>query len=314
MIAIPLVGIIDPSHRERLLAEPGRWPRWFPLHEALERATEADPKWSPWTYELLRAVTGEGDDAVHRGDRITVTMLTGGCARSNVIERREDYVDSVDAFYAALRGTLVHRTLEFTARPGSIAEARFITTVPTSEEDVEFSCSPDLITPGPEATIWDYKTTENPPAFDYPYRGHTLQLQFNRYVVNHAEVVQPADVPFDPRTTRFRHLAVVYLGPKGPKVIEVTKSVDWRTPNNKVVKRKRPDIWEDERVLEELVPRLEAMRLALRSYPEWPEGLEAYPGWAGPPTWRCPGPPLCYLPNCLAKRWPDTLFWESPKR
>ncbi|MEM2973346.1 MAG: hypothetical protein QXS50_04270 [Candidatus Caldarchaeum sp.] len=232
--------------------------------------------------------------------------------RSTLLERKEDYIASLDNGYAALRGTMIHRTLEHAARPGSIAEWRFFTTV----DGQELSCSPDLIT---YDTIWDYKTTENPPSFDYMYTGHKLQLQFNRFIFNNAEKWQPNDpsidpatIPLDPHHTKVQHLCIVYLGPKGPKVLETVKSVEITNSSGKKVKVKKPDIWTDNQVLKELRPRLEAWKMAWDAYPNWPDGLENYPGWEGPPDWRCPGPPLCYLPNCLAKRYPNGLVWESP--
>lgn len=303
---MPLVGLIDPSHGERAEHNDGRYPVWLPIGEVLDTAATASPKWSPWTYELIASAIAEWQER----DYISTTMLVGGCARSAVIERREDYVLSLDSLYASLRGTQIHRTLEGTSRPGSVAEARFFTTQYVSGfGDVQVSCSPDLITP--DGTLWDYKVTENPPTFGYPFKKHTLQLQFNRYIVNHAEKWtmggEAFDIPLNPRTMDFTHLAIVYLGPKGPKVIECMASREVVTPNNRTIKRKMPDIWSDEKVEAEFMPRLEAMVRALAAYPEWPDGVEDV--WGGKPGWKCPGPPLCYLPNCAAKRWPDGLVW-----
>jgi hypothetical protein len=49
--------------------------------------------------------------------------------------------------------------------------------------------------------------------------------------------------------------------------------------------------------------------MGLEAYPEWPAGLEDMPGFEGPAGWACPGKPLCSLPNCLAKRYPNGLVW-----
>lgn len=304
---MPLVGLIDPSHNERAADEPGRLPRWLSIDEVLETAAMADPKWSPWPFEMLNAAIQQWQER----DYISTTMLTGPCPRSQVIARHADFVESVDNLYAALRGTQVHRTLEHAVRPGAVAEARFFTTLYVAGHgDVEVSCSPDLLVPD---TVWDYKVTENPPTFDYPYKSHTAQLNINRYIVNHAEKWvdvdgQPFDMPFDPRNARIGHLAIVYLGPKGPKVIETTKSQEVTTPNGKTIKRKLPYVWSDDEVMEYLQPRLDAMVRALDSYPEWPTGVEDV--WGGQPGWDCPGPPICRLPNCLAKRY-GLLIWEN---
>lgn len=317
---MPLAGVIDPSHNERASDEPGRYPKWLSTEDILTEAATSNPKWSPWPYELLAAAMNHDADR----ETVSVTQVTGGCARSKVIGLFEPYVENVDSMYAAMRGTWAHKTFEANVRPTAISEWRFYTTVyiPGFGEQT-LSGSPDLLIYGGEPGIWDYKVTENPPTFGYPYKGHRRQLEFLRYLINHAERWKDAErnenaaIPFNPRELRFEHLAIVYVGPKGPKVIEVEKTVEVKTPNNKVIKRKRPYIASDEEVEKELIPRLEGLLIARESYREdggneWPPGLEKYPGFEGPPSWKCPGPPLCALPNCLAKRWPHGLIWESP--
>jgi hypothetical protein len=157
--------------------------------------------------------------------------------------------------------------------------------------------------------------TENPPQFNYPWKSHTLQVQFNRYVVNNMEAWdyngELVNLPFNVREWKPDHLALVYLGPYGPKVIETTKSIQVPKKGGNGTKAKRvADVWDDQQVLDELVPRLNAVALALDSYPDWPEGLEKQPGFEGPAGWRCPGRPLCYFDTCLAKRWPHGLVWS----
>ena len=311
---MPLVGIIDPSHAERAEDEPGRWPAWLTMDEALTIAATAEPKWSPWPYEMLKSAA----DAYQERDYISVTMLTGGCARGKVLERKEDFILGVDTLYASLRGTQLHRTLEDSTRPNALAEWRFFTTfyVP-GKGDVEVSCSPDLLMYGIPTGIGDWKVTENPPTFGYPWKSHTKQLQYNAYIVRNAERWydengDPADIPFNPREWNAEHLFIVYLGPKGPKVIECQTTAEVHTPKGALVKRKVPDIWSDEKVEDDLMPRLIGLSKALAAYPEWPEGLEDYPGFEGPAGWACPGPPLCNLPGCLAKRYPNGLYWERP--
>ena len=240
------------------------------------------------------------------------SALVGGCLRGTIVERKADYIGDLDGMYAALMGTLMHRTLEYAARPGSLAEWRFWTTV----DGVEVSCSPDHIDPN-VGVLTDWKKTEHPPSY-YPWPNHKEQVQLNRFIFNNAERWadpdgnEDAELHVDPRTTRINHVVVTYLGPKGPTVMEIQKSVPWTTPNNKVIKRKVPDVWSDKVVYDFLSPRLEAWSLAMDAFPDWPKGLEEYPGWNGPPEWRCPGAPLCNLPNCVAKRYPNMLTWKSP--
>lgn len=312
---MPLVGLIDPSHDERKADEPGRLPKWYPREEFLARFLNASPKYSPWTYELVAAALDQWQDR----DYISTTMLVGGCARSKVLERKAEFVLDLDSLWPAFRGTQVHRTLEFFPRPGSLAEARFFTKLYVKGAgDVEVSCSPDLLTQNPNAVV-DYKAPvddKSIPTYGYPWQSQIEQLQFNRYIVNHAErwdLREGDELPFDPRTLLFEHLYIVYLGSRWPKVIEVQKSVDWTFKNGNVGKKKVADIWDDNKVEDEMVPRLLAMLRALDAYPEWPEGLENEPGFEGPPGWVCPGRPWCKLPDCVAKRYPNGLIWESPK-
>lgn len=299
-----LVGFFNPSHDEAQATMSGRYPDWLTVDDTLGLALTKGPKWSPWSFELIQAVVNEQQER----DYISTTALLG-CARGTVLERREKYVESLDRFYASLRGTMVHRALESAARPGSLAEWRFYAEV----DGQAISCSPDLITPD-DGTLWDYKVTENPPSFGYMWKSHKLQLQFNRFIVNNATSWtnpegEPADVPVNPRSLRFRNLAIVYLGPKAPKVIVAEKKVEVTSPNGRKVKKPVGDVWSDETVLAELRPRMHAMVEALESYPVWPTGLEEKAGFEGPADWRCPGSPLCNLPNCLAKRYPDGLIW-----
>ena len=174
---MPMVGLILPNHKERKSDDVGRLPKWAPVDDILADAMVASPKWSPWNYELIRGVI---DSHQERGSRLSVTTLTGGCLRGTLLERKEDYVGSLDSAYAAFRGTMVHSMLEKTARAGSMAEWRFYVTV----DGQEISGSPDLIT---YDTVWDWKTTENPPAYSYMYEGHKLQLQYNRFLFNNCE-------------------------------------------------------------------------------------------------------------------------------
>lgn len=298
---MPMVGLVLPTHREKKDDMPGRLPKWAPMDEILHAAELASPKWSPWNYELVKGIL---DAHQERGDRLSVTTISGGCMRGTLLERKEDYIGTLEESYAAFRGTMVHSMLEGAARAGSMAEWRFYTKV----DGIEISGSPDLVT---YDTIWDWKTTENPPAYSYMYPSHKLQLQFNRFIFNNAKKwdapagQDPKHPALDPHHTAIQHLAIVYLGPKGPKVIEAEK----KGPTRFNV----PDVWTDDEVLAELRPRMEAWKLAWESYPKWPAGLEKAPGWAGPTDWACPGAPICRLPNCMAKRYPNGLTWVSPK-
>jgi hypothetical protein len=310
---MPLLGLVDPSHKEKRADRPGRPPRWLPPDELLSVAARSGPGWSSWPFELINAAV----ESVQDRDYISTTMVTGACARSAVIERREPFIETLDRLYAPLRGTLNHRTLEYAARPNSLAEARFFTTikVPGLREVIEFSCSPDIITWHPDG-LGDFKVTESPPDYS-PWPNHKAQVNLNAYVVRRAERWtrngEPFDLPFNPREWSPEELYLVYLGPKGPKVLTVTRSVevDAKTTGGKKSARV-PDIWDDETTEDYLLPRLKAMAQALASYPVWPFGTAGdTPGFEGPTEWACPGYPWCKLPLCLAKRYPNGLSWEN---
>lgn len=307
-----LIGLVDPSHDERAADEPGRLPQWLPLDQVLGIAAREGPGWSPWPFELLQGALATYQER----DYISVTMLTGGCARGSVLERREDYILDADGLYAALRGTLIHQTLQHAARPNSLAEARFHTSVTIKglRETIDLSCSPDIITWDPDG-LGDYKVTENPP-MRYPWRGHTNQVTWNQWVVRHAERWtmdgQEFDIPFNPHTWVPEHLYLVYLAPKGPQVLEVMKTMLVPNPKGTMVKRRMPYVAPDEEIEDELFPRLKAMAQALAAYPEWPWPKGDHgPGFEGPAGWACPGRPWCALPLCLAKRYPHGLKWEN---
>jgi hypothetical protein len=310
---MPLVGLVDPSHSERRRDKPGRLPTWIPVEELLAESLRQGTKWSSWTYEMIQAALTEHQE---RGDRISTTTLVAACPRGTVLERKADYIGDLDSMYASLRGTMIHRTLEYEARPGSVAEGRFFTTLYGGKGvgDLEVSGSPDLVTGPPEATLYDFKTTDSPPTYDYPWAEHAEQVQLNRFIVNNAakwELGEGQVLPWNPRELVIKHLVLVYLGPKWPKPLEVTVSVPWTTPSGATKKVKQPNIWTDERVREEFEPKLHWMARALNEYPVFPKGAELL--WGGEADWRCPGKPLCQLPNCVAKRFPNGLIWPSPK-
>jgi hypothetical protein len=322
---MPLAGIVDPSHDVSKVDWRGdKLPPWLTPEELVAHSKLQGPKWSEWNYELLHAMVSDQQQR----DYLSTTALLG-CERTTVIERKEPYIMlSATEMYASFRGTMVHLTLEHSARPNSLAECRFHTTI----NGIAVSCSPDLITE--DGQLWDYKTPSEGsgvPPYEYPWPSHTLQLMFNAYIVRHAEKVEglyvvgngltrPATLDDIPPITS---VTVQYLGPKNPKPITFEKkqpSIIQKGPNagQPGQPRKQPYVWTDDEVESGLkintrqepgLPaRLEAMAAALEAYPEVP--LEALEIWGGPDEYRCPGAPYCKLPNCLAKRYPHALYWE----
>ncbi len=320
-----LVGLVDPSHYEREHDKPGRLPNWFTIEELLDISQDPNPRWSPWTYELIAAALSEHQE---RGDHISTTALTGACPRSAVLQRRVDYIDNLDNLYAALRGTMVHRTLEYNSRADGIAEARFFVTV----DDIELSCSPDLLTTD---TVFDYKVPTDVtgvPNFGYPFRHQTEQLMVNAFITRHAERWEyEGELPFDPRENPASHAVIVYLGPKFPKIIQVERNEEFVTPAGVTKKAKRPYVWDDDEALAFIRPRLHLFKNALDDFPDFPrpwtdhetgvvyfaedtfdEDGRMQPGiWGGDASYKCPGPPLCKLPDDLARRDPERYVWEK---
>jgi hypothetical protein len=249
-----------------------------------------------------------------RGDLISVSALVSHCPRAEIIKRRADNVSDLEDLYIPFRGTMVHRTLELYAHPETIAEHRFYTEL----DGIEFSCSPDTLT---KTILSDYKVTENPPRYNYPYSNHTEQVQFNAYVCRNAtKFAEPGRdtkltigldmLPFDPREHPVEKVQLVYLSPKFVKTLTVEREetiVKELKAGPVLRKAKVPYVWSNEEVEKVLRPRLELFKQALEDYPAWPAGAERV--WGGEKGWECPGYPLCRLPNCLAKRYPDRLTW-----
>jgi hypothetical protein len=301
---MPLIGFVDPRHDEKKADRPGRKPAWLPLDKLLSEAATWDPKISAWPYELIKAVLDQHQER----DYISTSMVTGGCARSRILERKEPYVDRLEDRWAAMRGTAGHYALERAARPGSAAEARFFSRVYLDGYgDVEVSCTPDILTE--DGQLGDWKFTDNPPMY-YPWVSHKEQVNMNRYIVNHAynwESDNP--VTFNPILVEYKHLFLTYLGPKGPKTLECEKTQDTISPNGAKIRLSLPYVMSDEEVEGWMLPRIQALQTALDSYPKWDDSLTDAPGFEGEPGWKCPGKPWCSLPSCLAKRYPRGLVW-----
>ena len=296
-----LVGVVDPSHKEMASDTLGRLPNWLPLTDALEASK--DGKWSSWPYELVSAMFS----TYQNRDYISTSTLVSHCVRADVLKRKEDYVEDVESLYVPFRGTWGHGVLEAYAHEDSIAEARFFTTV----AGTEISCSPDHLT---RTRLTDWKNTENPPQYNNPWPNHQEQVQFNAFIVRNMEKVEwgtslvPELLPFDPRKEVVKELALVYLGPKKVKVLMVERTTDYFDfVKGKEMRGKQPYIMTDDEVLAILEPRVKMFKRALEVYPEWPEGAEKL--WGGEAGWACPGYPLCRLPNCIAKRYPNRLTW-----
>lgn len=223
------------------------------VDEAL--AAAAAGKLDEWPYEVLRAVLSCQQD---RGDRISTTTLTAKCDRSEFLKRKFPYTDDPKKLWPAFRGTMFHGQLEYCSYPDNIAEARYYAYVPDGSGDV-LTGSPDLVSPH-LGRLYDYKTCEEPPRF-YPWEDQVLQVQINRWLVDHAfqvehqgEIYTDQDDLMRFRVAEWDSLWLVYLSPKMPVPMKVTKSVQIAKTNGEGTKSARvADIWSDERVEQYIV-------------------------------------------------------------
>lgn len=306
-----VIGWVDPRG-DTPLPEVSGLPRWYTAQDLLNALASNTLGESHWTYEMAAAVM---QGVQERGDMISTTAITGMCPRAEIIKRREDYVGDLNELYSALRGTLMHRTLELASPPGgAIAEVRFFTTV----DGIEISGAPDMFTP---TYLVDYKVPadQGKIPMQYLYTSQVEQLMLNAFIVRNAERWDPADAPlaFDPREAKIETVGIVFIGPQRPKVMVFKKSVPVTTLAGKSKNVRLPYVWTDEEVLQAVRPRLHLLKNALESYPEWPEQYEdpesgvrwrAEEIWGGVAgSWRCPGWPSCKFATCLAKR--EVYVW-----
>lgn len=269
-----------------------------------------------FTFELLASMLATQQE---RGNRITTTLLTGKCLRSEYLKRRTEYTDDPEKLYASFRGTMFHGQLEEFAHPGAIAEARFHIEL---EGLGHLSGSPDLVDPK-VGYLYDYKFTKENPRFDYPWKEHVAQLQINRWLVDNGDYVelkgeffpltergvellreQYGDISLIPewdiRTNRARFvpidwqgLIVAYMDDKGPKPILITRSEDVPKKDGKGTRKARvADVWDDETVEALVRERYEAAREALLGG-VLPDIEEAFQNWQHPLCGFCPVKGAC---------------------
>ncbi len=95
-----LIGWTCPPHGE----EPGRNNSFdYCIHDCQKRCV------TPPVLEALRTLEEEN---YHKGKRISVTMLTGGCKRQTVLERTEPFYLIPHKKLPTVRGTLIHALIE----------------------------------------------------------------------------------------------------------------------------------------------------------------------------------------------------------
>lgn len=242
------------------------------------------------TYELAASILGEVQD---RGERISTTTLTAKCPRSESLKRRLPYEESLLKQWAAFRGTMYHGQLEWHAREGSIAEARFHVDLPGLGP---FSGSPDLLDPV-AGVLYDYKTNKENPRYSYPWPDHVAQVNINRWLVDRAEYVEYQGDTYDLSDPivrmqfvpeRWHSLVLVYLDDKGPKPLVCTRSETKKYKNGNVGKVRVPDIWPNEKVEALVLDRYAEYKQSLKDDGPVPPVPEAFEFWMHPLCGFCP--------------------------
>lgn len=245
--------------------------------DALAQAAER-PEGQKYPYELLKAMLATQQER----DYISTTLLTSKCLRSTVLKRQVDYSEEVDRMWAAFRGTMFHGQLEKNVHPDCIEEARFFVEL---EGLGILSGSPDLVDPV-RGILYDWKFTKENPRFDRPWPDHVLQVQINRWLVDHAYAVTWRGIEYDLTAKRnikkfrpvdWQDLILVYMDDRGPKPLRVMKSIDIPKVSGEGTKKARvSDVWDDETVEAIILERYAASLEALESgtVPEVPAGWE----------------------------------------
>jgi hypothetical protein len=281
-------------------------PPWLTTDQVLSRLADDELGDSHWTYELAAAAFANVQD---RGDMISTTAMLG-CVRSEIVGRKEPYIGDLGEMWAALRGTLMHRTLELSTPESRIAEVRFSTTV----DGIEVTCAPDHLT---QTALLDYKVPadQNSVPMTYLYGNQVEQLMLNAFICRNAESWD-REIPFDTREHPVEKVGIVFIGPKRPKVILYKKSETVTRKNGTKGSARFPYVWNDKETLELFRPRLHLFSNGLQSYPDWPQPWTdpdtghvwtAEEVWGGDEGWECPGWPVCKFTTCLARR--KALTW-----
>ena len=162
-----------------------------------------------------------------RPDAMTVTRLLSN-PRHVKLEAANDYFAEPESNYATFRGSIVHQILEDNADGDSITEIRMSRTL----DDVEISGQPDSVrlreTNG-RTLLRDWKTTNELPKYNSPYKNHIQQVNMYRWLLE-----------LDPENT---DLEVVYISMDGIKILPLTHA--GRTARGRAIAEQH---WPDEKV------------------------------------------------------------------
>lgn len=239
--------------------------------EALLARAESDP-FFPYPYPFIRSMF----DTRPRPDCVSVSEVLFECVSCTVLKRFVDYTENLDGMWRRWKGNVFHADAERNAHPKAVAEARFYAHVPGCKG--ELSGSPDVIQPlffdasgFMHVAILDTKTTKNVPRFGTPYSNHGNQANTYGWLIRHAHRWEKDGEPIEwsPSSVLVDRLGIWYLDDEGPKVLEVTKSIDVPTKpgaKNATKKEKVPHIWSDEEAVAFIAPRMKRIEDAIERY------------------------------------------------
>jgi len=116
------------------------------------------------------------------------TSTIAGCAREMALLMRNDVF--IEPPYWAFRGTLGHLLIEKYGRPDTWIEKELKWKKP---DGTLITSTPDLVVPD-KGKIIEYKTAKKVPRYQYPYKGHTIQLNIQRYMLHMTEGIEAEDL------------------------------------------------------------------------------------------------------------------------
>ena len=268
------------------------------LADARERIAQRGDR-EKYTPEIFAAMLATRQER----DYVSTTSLTAKCLRQQSICRQYDYAESVDGMWASFRGTMFHGQLEKHAATDAFEEARFHVDLEVDGETQHLSGSPDVISTS--GLLYDYKFCKEVPRWDRPWGDHVEQGQINRWLCDHATMVEWRGWRFytqdnkgdtmepiegqvqedtgtvtcveDFRPVDWQGIIVVYMDDKGVKPLLCYTSIDVPKVSGEGTKKARvADIWTDEQVEELILDRYSKAHdaLTLLNIPPAPAGWE----------------------------------------
>lgn len=260
----------------------GKWQTSSP--EGILAQAAVDP-WFPYPYAMLHAII---KPVLRPTEGYSITTLEQECVRCVVLQAREPYELNLERNWKRFRGTGQHFVMEQHAHPDVVVEPRFYADM----DGRVIHGAIDVFWPHEESqefTIQDYKFPDKAPRWDNVWHDHKVQVNGYRWLVNHADHFE-FEVGGDQYDNIYkewnaRSLGIIYVDQEGPKPLEVRKKVQVPTKpgaKNTTKTVKVPDIWTDEEVEAEFIPRIWALEAAFEQYdkdgtlPDYPVGMDPF--------------------------------------